>query len=134
MTTDDVWVTYEPTNECMCWMDVVCLHGWTWQEDSACSHRDGIMEDVHKSFADAVRNLFQIRGANAVGRLLRERFHNDPRTMTVYVMPPSSQPLRCDHDAYGGVPPTWIIERKTVQARSRPGDEFRTFQDHYRGR
>lgn len=131
--TGDLWVTYEPQDDCQCWRDALCAHGWTWQEDATCNHRDAMMSDVHVSVADAVRDLFSIRGAEAIGCLLRLRYSTEPprQTMEWYVMPPGVA-LVDDHDAVDGPAPVAVIVRKRPVPRSRVGDKFRRFADSYR--
>lgn len=130
----DVWVTYQPADDCQCWRDGVCSHGWTWQEDD-CNHRDAMIDDVHESVADAVRALFSVYGASAIGRLIRQRYSTSrPRTtMRIFVMPASAHgQLADDHEAYGGPSPLWVIERKKAAPRSRVGDAERRFANGYR--
>ena len=122
--TRDVWVTLSPEDGCQCWRDAVCGHGWTWQEEEPpCVHQDAY-QDVHESFADAVRALYPIRGGWAIGSLLRERAPRDsdqwPTTRAVYVMPADSGPFTDDHEAEGGPAPLWIIHREPLLTRSTP--------------
>jgi hypothetical protein len=133
----DIWVTYQPEGDCQCWRDALCPHGWTWSdvEERDCHHTDDILGDVHESLADAVRELYSIEGPAPIGLLLRQRYRGGAKrgTMTVFVMRPEDRDLMVDdHEAAYGPTPYRIIERKSMEKRSRPGDDFRSDINEYR--
>jgi hypothetical protein len=133
-----VWVIYDPGEDCQCWRDSLCSHGWTWQEDEGEGHRhlDFIPEYVYQSLGDAVRELFWIDGADKVGHLLRERYHlARPRgTHRVWVMAPGSS-LEDDHESASPGRAIAVIESYGLLAPSRLGDTagHRAFANQYRG-
>lgn len=77
----DLWVTYDPPDDCQCWRNALCAHGWTWHLDDSeppepCSHTES-WQPPHESLADAVRDLWSIRGRKAIACLVRERENED---------------------------------------------------------
>lgn len=138
-----VWVTYETPKDCQCWREVVCPHGLTWQDDiDSCDHLEGFNR-VCESFADAVREMFGWRGADAIGQLVRRKSRGDlgtyglpiGSTVEVFVMR-ERRPYTCNHDVEGVAlddsAPQWVIRRERVQERTYPGDSLRRYAADYR--
>lgn len=132
-----VWITYYAPDDCMCWRDTICTHGWTWQErNPPCRHYESY-DEIHESLADAIRDLFSVRGAKDIGCLLRDRFTDSTKTHNVYVMPAGAEPFIDDHDVYEGDGPTprWIISRYDIQTKTTARNDpegHRAFAELYR--